>query len=97
VPEAVIAREGAVSEAVARAMAEGVRARAGVDLGVGVTGVAGPGGGSETKPVGTVVVAAAIEGRTVVRTWRFAGARGLVKFQASQAALDLARRVLAGG
>ena len=92
---ALIAAEGAVSEGVAVAMAEGVRQRAGVELGIGVTGIAGPGGGSVSKPVGTVMVAAAVEGRTLVRARRFPGERALVKFQASQAALDLARRLLA--
>jgi nicotinamide-nucleotide amidase len=96
VPAELIAAHGAVSEPVALAMAEGVRARAGVDLGVGVTGIAGPDGGSPEKPVGTVVVAVAVAGRTEVRTKRFTGDRALVKFQASQAALDLARRLLAG-
>ena len=85
---------GAVSEPVGLAMAEGIRARARVDVGVGVTGIAGPTGGTPEKPVGTVVVAAvtAIERRC--RTFRFFGDRELVKFQASQAALDMVRRIL---
>lgn len=96
VPEALIAGHGAVSEPVAAAMAEGIRGRAGVDVGVGITGVAGPGGGSLDKPVGTVVVAAATAGETRVRTFRFAGDREQVKFQATQAGLDIVRRMLAG-
>ena len=59
VPEDLIAREGAVSEAVARAMAEGALARAKADVAVAVTGVAGPGGGTSEKPVGLVHIAAA--------------------------------------
>ena len=94
VPAALIAEHGAVSEAVGRAMAEGIRARAGVDVGVGVTGIAGPGGGSPDKPVGTVVVAASVGGSSRVRTFRFGGERDQVKFQASQAALDMVRRML---
>jgi len=94
VPEALIAGHGAVSEPVARAMAEGIRARAGADLGLGITGIAGPGGGTPEKPVGTVAVALATDGGTTARTFRFFGDRELVKFQASQAALDMVRRHL---
>ena len=98
VPEAMIAAHGAVSEPVAEAMAAGVRARASVDVGIGVTGIAGPDGGSAEKPVGTVAIAVALpesspEARQV-RLFRFAGEREQVKFQASQAALDMLRRLL---
>jgi len=94
VPEALIAAHGAVSEPVARAMAEGIRSRAGADLGLGITGVAGPTGGTPDKPVGTVAVALASADGTAARTFRFFGDRELVKFQASQAALDMVRRHL---
>jgi nicotinamide-nucleotide amidase len=94
VPEAVIAAHGAVSEPVALAMAEGVRSRSGVDIGVGVTGIAGPDGGTAEKPVGTVVIAVASASGSQVRTYRFVGGREMVKFQASQAALDTVRRML---
>ncbi len=95
VPEAAIAAHGAVSEPVARAMAAGVRERYGSDFGLGITGVAGPGGGSDEKPVGTVHVAAAgpggeIEHRKVI----FPGDRQRVRRQSSQLALDLVRRDL---
>lgn len=94
VPAELMAEHGAVSEAVAVAMAEGIRGRAQTDVGVGVTGVAGPGGGTPAKPVGTVAVAAAVPQATRSRLLRFTGDRALVKFQASQAALDLVRRLL---
>ena len=94
VPRELIDEHGAVSEPVALAMAEGVRAGAMVDIGVGVTGIAGPGGGTADKPVGTVAIAAVIPGTTRSRLFRFAGHRDQVKFQASQAALDMVRRLL---
>lgn len=96
VPEAMIREHGAVSEPVAIAMAAGIRERAGSDLGVGVTGIAGPSGGTTTKPAGTVVVAIAWTGGNRVRTLWFPGGRGQVKFHASQAALDMVRRHLLG-
>lgn len=94
VAPAMIAEHGAVSEPVARAMAEGVRSRAAVDVGVGVTGIAGPGGGSPDKPVGTVAIAAVTPSEVRTRMFRFHGEREHVKFQASQAALDMVRRML---
>ncbi len=96
VPADLIAQHGAVSEPVADAMARGMVKMAGTDLAVGITGVAGPGGGTPEKPVGMVVIAAAwarqhaIETR--VRTYKFVGGREMVRFQASQAALDMVRR-----
>ena len=96
VPAELIAEHGAVSEPVALAMAEGIRTRAGVDIGVGVTGIAGPSGGTAEKPVGTVVIAAATRSGSCSRTFRFFGERDRVKFQASQAALDMVRRMLLG-
>jgi nicotinamide-nucleotide amidase len=96
VPASTIEQHGAVSEPVAVAMAEGIRLRAAVEVGVGITGIAGPGGGSDAKPVGTVVVAAAFPDGHEVRRIRFLGAREQIKFQASQAALDLVRRHLEG-
>jgi nicotinamide-nucleotide amidase len=94
VPEALIAEHGAVSEPVAQAMAEGIRSIAGVEVGIGVTGVAGPGGGTAEKPVGMVCVAAVTPEATRVRTARFIGEREQIKFQASQAALDMVRRMM---
>jgi len=96
VPADLIARHGAVSEPVAMAMAEGIKARTGADVTVGITGIAGPGGGTAEKPVGTVVIAVLVPGRDAyVRTYQFLGARTQVKFQATQAALDRIRRLAA--
>jgi nicotinamide-nucleotide amidase len=91
VPERLIREHGAVSEPVARAMAEGVAERAGTDVGIGVTGIAGPGGGSPDKPVGTVAIAVMLNGRTTARTLRLFGGRDLIKFQAAQAAMNMLR------
>ena len=90
----LIAEHGAVSEQVALAMADGIRAQAAVDVGVGVTGIAGPDGGTPQKPVGTVAIAAVTANATRSRVFRFPGEREQVKFQASQAALDMIRRML---
>lgn len=97
VPPALIEAHGAVSEPVAVAMAEGVREKQAASIGVGITGIAGPSGGSEAKPVGTVAIAIASEGQaTRVRTYRFVGGRPQIKFAATQAALDGVRRLLLG-
>jgi nicotinamide-nucleotide amidase len=95
VPAELIERHGAVSEPVAVAMAEGVRARTGADVAVAITGIAGPGGGTKEKPVGTVVIAVIVPDRPVyVRTFSFIGGRVQVKYQSTQAALDRVRRML---
>ena len=94
VPATLIAEHGAVSEPVALAMADGIRTAAGVDVGVGVTGIAGPGGGTPDKPVGRVVIAAVMRDASRARTANFLGEREQIKYQASQAALDLVRRML---
>jgi nicotinamide-nucleotide amidase len=98
VPEAMIAEHGAVSEPVARRMAAGARARLGAGVGVGITGVAGPGGGTPEKPVGTVWVAVDVEGAEprAVRN-PFVGDRDEIRFRAAQFALDLVRRAVVGG
>lgn len=95
VEPAVIDAEGAVSEAAAAAMADGVHERTGAAVCVAITGIAGPGGGSDAKPVGTVVIAIRTEGQPLaVRTHLFPGSRDIIRFQATQAALDGVRRVL---
>ena len=91
----LIDKHGAVSEAVARAMADGARTRAGSTFGLATTGIAGPGGGSDEKPVGTVYIAlASRDSETVVRKLFFPTDRETFKQLAAQTALDLLRRRL---
>jgi nicotinamide-nucleotide amidase len=92
VPEALLARHGAVSAACAEAMARGARERAGTDLGLSVTGIAGPDGGTPSKPVGTVFVGLADARGAVVEPHRFARDRAGNKALAATHALDLVRR-----
>jgi nicotinamide-nucleotide amidase len=94
VPEPMIAEHGAVSEPVAQAMASGIRRRTGVDVGVSITGIAGPGGGSELKPVGTVCIAVDGGAGSTVRTFRFPGGRDMVKALSANTAIDMLRRYL---
>jgi nicotinamide-nucleotide amidase len=97
VQDDLLRQYGAVSEPVAIAMAEGIKARTGADVTVGITGIAGPGGGSKEKPVGTVVIAVLAPGHDAyVRTFQFLGARTQVKYQSTQAALNRVRRIVAG-
>jgi nicotinamide-nucleotide amidase len=94
VPEELIERHGAVSAEVAEAMAEGVKRRASTDFGLAVTGVAGPGGGTADKPVGLVYVSLSDDAHTEHRRLMLPGDRHLIRWRASQAALDLLRRRL---
>ncbi len=90
----LLLEHGAVSAPVAEAMAAGIRNRAGTDFGLSVTGIAGPGGGTEEKPVGLVYIALADEVKTEHRKLQLPGDRNLIRWRASQAALDLLRRRL---
>ena len=91
----VLSAHGAVSLEVARAMAAGARRRTGAAVGVGITGVAGPGGGSPEKPIGTVCIAVDITGQepVAIRS-QMIGDRAEIRFRATQAALDMVRRQL---
>lgn len=93
VPAALIEAHGAVSAEVAAAMAHGVRALSGVPLGLSVTGIAGPGGGTAQKPVGLVYVGldGGDTGHPMTHEFRFHGDREAIKLRASQAALNVAR------
>jgi nicotinamide-nucleotide amidase len=94
--EEALKEHGAVSAAVARQMADGVRSRHGTDFGLAVTGIAGPGGGGAQKPVGTVFLAlAGAQGTTVEERFNPFD-RETFKFVTSQQALDLLRRTLSG-
>jgi len=92
VPTEIIESRGAVSSEVAVALADGIRRRTGATLGVGITGVAGPTGGTPEKPVGTVHVAIADASGSKERGVHYPGERDRIRWQASQTALDLVRR-----
>ena len=94
VSEAALVKYGAVSEEVVRQMAEGARARAGGTVGIAITGVAGPSGGTPEKPVGTVWISAAFPDGTGAAQLRLIGDREEIRRRATQAALELVRRVL---
>ena len=95
VPKVILARHGAVSSEVAAAMAKGVRERSRADVGLSVTGIAGPGGGTAQKPVGLVYVGFDVRGAGVLaKEFRFHGPRDTIKLRASQAALNLLRQWL---
>lgn len=94
VREETLARVGAVSEETAREMAEGIAARAGSDIGVGITGVAGPDGGTADKPVGLVYVAVCFRGNTTVRRCMTYGDRAKVRHASVMHAMDVIRKLL---
>jgi nicotinamide-nucleotide amidase len=94
VPASLIKKHGAVSREVAIALAEGIRKRCKATFGIGITGVAGPAGGTEAKPVGLVFHALAAENGTQVEERKFPGDRKRVRWFASQLALDMVRRKL---
>lgn len=96
VPEAVLRAHGAVSAETADAMVRGICAIARTPCGLSITGIAGPDGGTPTKPVGTVFIGAAARDRVVTRRFRFIGDRASVKWQSSSMALDMLRRMLGG-
>ena len=96
VPEELIARNGAVSPEVASALAAGAVSRFGSDLGIGITGVAGPGGGSEAKPVGTVCLCIAGPGGVLAeRTVHLPGDRATVRERTTTVVMHMLRRLLA--
>ncbi|MDD4879151.1 MAG: competence/damage-inducible protein A [Candidatus Omnitrophica bacterium] len=91
VSPATISKYGAVSRQTALEMAKNVRQISGTDIGLSVTGIAGPGGGTKAKPVGLVYIALAMPKSVVWKEFHFRGGREMIKFRSSQAALDLLR------
>jgi PncC family amidohydrolase len=89
VPEELIKQYGAVSEQVAKAMAEGIRKKSKVDIGVATTGIAGPTGGTKDKPVGLVYIAVSTTDNTVVKRFQFSGNRLKNKESTCNAALNM--------
>lgn len=96
VPERIIQEDGAVSKSCAVSMAQNIRILMHADYGIGVTGIAGPSGGSAQKPVGSVYVAAADTGKTVCKLFRFEGDRVEVKMKAAAAALKMLKEFVSG-
>jgi nicotinamide-nucleotide amidase len=94
VPQELIEQHGAVSSEVALALAEGVRRRTDATMGVGITGIAGPTGGTAEKPVGLVHVAISDRAGARNKAFQFAGDRQRIRLNATQAALDSVRRYL---
>lgn len=94
IPPALIQRNGAVSKAVAEMMASKIRRLGKTDYGVGITGIAGPGGGSAKKPKGTVYIAVINPGKKISKKFCFKGSRKLIQKQAALAALELLQAML---
>jgi len=94
VREATLESVGAVSEETAREMAAGARTRLAADIGIGITGIAGPGGGTPDKPVGQVCIAVDVQGTARSFSGRLIGDRAEIRFRATQIALDMVRRAL---
>lgn len=96
VPNVMLETHGAVSREVAQALAEGARKRFGTDYGIGITGIAGPGGGTPEKPVGLVYLAVADDEGCLVDRADYIGSRSVIRHRASQTALNMLRlRILA--
>ena len=94
IPAALLARQGAVSAKVSRLMAQNVRKLALAEYGIGITGIAGPSGGSPRKPVGTVFISVAKKSKTMTRKFRFTGSRLAVKRKTAWEALSMLKNFL---
>lgn len=94
IPKDVIKKYGAVSKKVAGVMAKNVRLLSGADAGIGISGIAGPGGGNKKKPVGLVYITVSTKKKSLSREFRFLGQRDIIKYKSTQAALDMLRKTL---
>jgi PncC family amidohydrolase len=90
----LLQKHGAVSKQVALEMAEGARLLANTDIGIGITGIAGPAGGTKKKPVGLVYIALATDNKRITKEFRFKGSRKGIKSQTAQAAFYLILKTL---
>ena len=96
-PSELIERHGAVSAEVAEALARGARERLGADIGVGITGIAGPGGGTEEKPVGLVWLSVVLPGEApLTRSVNMPGGRADIRERSTTVAMHMVRRALLG-
>lgn len=89
IPRSLIAKKGAVSKPIAQKMSGSIRKQSGVDFGIGITGIAGPAGGSPQKPVGTVFISISGPHKKVCKKFRFTGSRNNIRKQAALKALEL--------
>jgi len=94
IPSSLIAKKGAVSYEIAKRMAQSVRLLAKADYGIGITGIAGPSGGTKTKPVGTVFIAVNAKDKKICKKFLFKGARLTVKRKTALKALELLRSII---
>lgn len=94
IPATFIAKKGTVSKGVAEKLAQNVRKIAKTDLGIGVTGIAGPTGGTHQKPIGTVFIAAAGKNKTISKKFHFTGNRTLIRKKAALKALELLEELI---
>lgn len=94
IPRGIITKQGAVSEKVAALMAQKVRKLAKADIGIGITGIAGPTGGTKSKPVGTVYVAVASRNKTTCNLFRFQGSRDSIRKKSALKSLELLNKAI---
>ncbi len=94
IPANIIAKRGAVSKNVAELLAKSVRLIAKADSGIGITGIAGPGGGSKEKPVGTVFIAIDTKNKKICKKFNFSGNRAIIRKKAVFKSLELLKRML---